>query len=221
MPAPCFVKPRRSRAGTPTALQLETVRARWLPERRGLAGVCRRQQRAALAIQTGWRRHKAQAAFLRYRRGVVAAQCRWRVKLARRELRRRRKEKNDQGKLLQDKKALEERVAELGVVLENVQNQRNELKQSYKVRGSERMRGRVASMLPGAPSVPRPKLFFWGHFVSIFLSGWRPLCLPVSCFLEAASKGCHVALQCHMAAVHPMSRSVCTQAALKTRGFWG
>lgn len=33
-----------------------------------------RQHRAALVIQSQWRRHTAQAAFQRYRRGVVAAQ---------------------------------------------------------------------------------------------------------------------------------------------------
>ena len=62
--------------------------------------VCRRQ-RAALLIQTAWRGHKCRRAFLRMRKGVLAAQCCWRRKQARRELRRRRAEAREAGKLLQ------------------------------------------------------------------------------------------------------------------------
>lgn len=60
-------------------------------------------------------------------------QTRWRSKLAKRELRRRRAEARESGKLLQDKQALEQRLKEVQAVLETVQNQRNELKQLYKV----------------------------------------------------------------------------------------
>ena len=60
-------------------------------------------------------------------------QTRWRSKLAKRELRRRRAEARESGKLLQDKQALEHRLKEMQAILETVQNQRNELKQLYKV----------------------------------------------------------------------------------------
>ena len=62
------------------------------------------------------------------------AQTRWRSKVAKAELRRRRAEARESGKLLQDKQALERRLGELQGVLETVQNQRNELKQQFKVR---------------------------------------------------------------------------------------
>ncbi len=53
--------------------------------------------------------------------------------MARAELRRRRAEARESGKLLQDKQALERRLGELQAVLETVQNQRNELRQQFKV----------------------------------------------------------------------------------------
>ena len=62
----------------------------------------------------------------------MALQCCWRRKLARRELRRRRTEAREAGKLLQDKQALDEKLKETVAVLETVQNQRNELRQAYK-----------------------------------------------------------------------------------------
>ena len=61
----------------------------------------RREHRAALAIQTAWRGHTARTEFLRYRRGVVAAQGLWRAKLARRKLRALRAEAREAGKLMQ------------------------------------------------------------------------------------------------------------------------
>lgn len=60
----------------------------------------------------------------------------WRGKLARRELRRRRQEAREAGKLLQDKQALESKLREVQNVLETVQGQRNELRQQYRVRRS-------------------------------------------------------------------------------------
>jgi myosin-5 len=63
-------------------------------------------------------------------------QCCWRRKLARRELRRRKAEAREAVKLLQDKQALDVKLKEITAVLENVQNQRNELRQLYKVRQS-------------------------------------------------------------------------------------
>ena len=61
-------------------------------------------------------------------------QTRWRSKIAKQELRRRRAEARESGKLLQDKQALESRVKEMQAILETVQNQRNELKQQFRVR---------------------------------------------------------------------------------------
>ncbi|KAL0034959.1 hypothetical protein WJX79_002631 [Trebouxia sp. C0005] len=91
-----------------------------------------RQQRAALCIQRNWRRYQARKVYLLYRRRVVRLQCAWRSKLARRELRQRRASQREAGKLLQDKKALEDRLKEVQNILETVQNQRNELRQQYK-----------------------------------------------------------------------------------------
>ena len=53
--------------------------------------------------------------------------------MAKAELRRRRAEARESGKLLQDKQALEGRLKEVQTVLENVQNQRNDLKQQFRV----------------------------------------------------------------------------------------
>lgn len=64
---------------------------------------------------------------------VIALQCRWRQKLAKRELRRRRTEAREATKLLQDKAALEGRMHELQALVETLQGQRNELKQAFKV----------------------------------------------------------------------------------------
>ena len=55
--------------------------------------------------------------------------------MARAELRRRRAEARESGKLLQDKQALEGRLKEVQTVLENVQKQRNDLKQQFRVSG--------------------------------------------------------------------------------------
>lgn len=93
-----------------------------------------RQQRAALAIQTAWRRHRAEQYLSTWRHAVTVLQCRWRQKLARRELRRRRTEAREATKLLQDKANLEGRMTELQTLVETLQGQRNELKQAYKVR---------------------------------------------------------------------------------------
>lgn len=60
-------------------------------------------------------------------------QALWRGKCARRELRRRRAEAREAGKLMQDKQALEVKLREVQNVLETVQNQRNELRQQYRV----------------------------------------------------------------------------------------
>ena len=69
-------------------------------------------------------------------KAVLDMQTRWRGKIARAELRRRRAEARESGKLLQDKQALEGRLKEVQTVLETVQNQRNDLKQQFRVSGT-------------------------------------------------------------------------------------
>ena len=73
----------------------------------------------------------------------------WRGKCARRELRRRRTEAREAGKLMQDKQALEVKLREVQNVLETVQNQRNELRQQYRVRACL-----AAGCLPAAAQCP-------------------------------------------------------------------
>ena len=92
-----------------------------------------RQQLAAKRIQTAFRGSRARRDFVAYRKAIVALQCCWRRKLARRELRARRQEAREAGKLLKDKAALDEKLKETLAILETVQNQRNELRQLYKV----------------------------------------------------------------------------------------
>ena len=68
---------------------------------------------------------------------LARAQTRWRSKIAKQELRRRRAEARESGKLLQDKQALELRVKEMQAILETVQNQRNDLKQQFRASAQE------------------------------------------------------------------------------------
>lgn len=91
-----------------------------------------RERQAALVIQSHWRRYQAQKDFVEFRKAVVKAQCAWRVKLAKREVRKRRAEARESGKLLQDKKDLEQKLTEVQNILTNVQNQRNELRQQLR-----------------------------------------------------------------------------------------
>lgn len=87
-------------------------------------------------MQTAWRRHRAQKEYQHYRSSVVTAQGLWRIKVARRKLRALRMEAREAGKLLQDKRFLETKVAELTSTLGLVQNQRNDTRQQFKVRPS-------------------------------------------------------------------------------------
>lgn len=102
-------------------------------DQQGLPVLNRREQRAALKLQTAWRRHRAQKEYQHYRSSVVTAQGLWRIKIARRKLRALRMEAREAGKLLQDKRFLETKVAELTSTLGLVQNQRNDTRQQFKV----------------------------------------------------------------------------------------
>ncbi|KAL5995333.1 hypothetical protein ACLOJK_025391 [Asimina triloba] len=73
----------------------------------------RKEERAALLIQAQWRMLKARAMFWKYQRCILAIQCSWRVKLAKRELRRLRREANETGALREAKNKLEKQLEEL------------------------------------------------------------------------------------------------------------
>jgi myosin V len=102
------------------------------------AAIAENTQQAALIIQSNWRRYQAQKEFVEFRGAVIKAQCAWRRKLAKRELRRRRAEARESGKLLQDKQDLEKKMLEQENVLANLQNQRNELRQQLRSEKSAR-----------------------------------------------------------------------------------
>ena len=110
-----------------------TLQAAWRGRQARLYARDVQRQLAAVLIQSNWRRYRTQASYTRYRRGVVAVQCAWRCRLARRELRARRAEAREAGKLLQDKQALESKLREVQNVLEMVQSQRAEARQQYRV----------------------------------------------------------------------------------------
>eukprot|EP00798_Chlamydomonas_sp_ICE-L_P002990 gene2990-12998_t len=89
------------------------------------------QRQAVLAVQTAYR-IKAATKFKAQRQAVLAVQTAYRIKMAKRELRQLRVDARESGKLLEDKNALELKVAELQGTLDMVQNQRNELRQAVK-----------------------------------------------------------------------------------------
>ncbi|GLC68235.1 hypothetical protein PLESTF_000665000 [Pleodorina starrii] len=91
-----------------------------------------RRMRAAITIQKCWRCFVARRSFLATRKAAMAVQNGFRIKVARRELRTLRQQPCEGTKLLEDKKALEQKVHELQAMLETVQGQRNELRQQVK-----------------------------------------------------------------------------------------
>ncbi|KAG2451764.1 hypothetical protein HYH02_003543 [Chlamydomonas schloesseri] len=91
-----------------------------------------RRVRAAITIQKCWRGFQARRDYQNTRKAAVAIQSAHRVKVARKALRSLRQQAREGTKLLEDKKALEAKVAELQAMLETVQNQRNELRQQVK-----------------------------------------------------------------------------------------
>ena len=96
------------------------------------AAIAQNEKDAAVVIQSNWRRYQAQSEFVQFRTAVIMAQCAWRCKMAKREVRRRRAEARESGKLLQDKQNLEKKLQEVQNVLGNLQNQRNELRQQLR-----------------------------------------------------------------------------------------
>ncbi|XP_068659158.1 myosin-15 isoform X2 [Aristolochia californica] len=73
----------------------------------------KRKERAALLIQTLWRMRKVQRIFQQYRYSIIAVQCAWRMKLAKRELRRLKQGANEAGALRAAKSKLEKQLEDL------------------------------------------------------------------------------------------------------------
>lgn len=92
-----------------------TIQAAWrgYVARREYAAM--RAEKAALLIQRRYRGYAARKSYLRDVRRVIVCQNLWRKKCARAELRKRRAAAREAGKLMQDKQALEVKVAEMQV----------------------------------------------------------------------------------------------------------
>ncbi|KAK2989432.1 hypothetical protein RJ640_018750 [Escallonia rubra] len=73
----------------------------------------RKEYKAATLIQAQWRTYKVRNAFRHRQTSIVAVQCLWRRKLARRELRRLKKEANETGALRMAKTKLERQLEDL------------------------------------------------------------------------------------------------------------
>ncbi|KAK9844720.1 hypothetical protein WJX74_005896 [Apatococcus lobatus] len=118
-----------------------TIQAAWRGKQARALAADLRQQNAATRIQTAWRAHSARCKYSLSQRRVVRLQCLWRSKLARRELRRRRQAARAAEKILQDKKDLEARVAELQRILEQARVERSNFRQNLR----EEQKGREAA----------------------------------------------------------------------------
>ncbi|KAJ4708904.1 putative myosin [Melia azedarach] len=73
----------------------------------------RKKHKAATLIQGCWRLCKFRSAFRRRQASIIALQCRWRQKLAKRELRRLKQEANETGALRLAKNKLEKQLEDL------------------------------------------------------------------------------------------------------------
>lgn len=91
-----------------------------------------RYEHACVVVQTAWRAHKSRRVYRQHMHKIVLCQTRWRCRMAKRELRKLRVEARESGKLLKDKRALENRCQELQDILNTVQNQRSEVKAQLK-----------------------------------------------------------------------------------------
>ncbi|KAA3490397.1 Myosin-J heavy chain [Gossypium australe] len=72
-----------------------------------------KRHRAASVIQAHWRLCRFRSAFHNYKKSIIALQCRWRQKLAKRELRRLKQEANEAGALRLAKSKLEKQLEDL------------------------------------------------------------------------------------------------------------
>ncbi|XP_068476001.1 myosin-15-like isoform X2 [Phaseolus vulgaris] len=72
-----------------------------------------KEHRAATFVQAFWRMSKARSSFLRHQTSIVAIQCLWRCKQAKKELRRLKQEANEAGALRLAKSKLEKQLEDL------------------------------------------------------------------------------------------------------------
>ncbi|XP_030951150.1 myosin-15 isoform X1 [Quercus lobata] len=72
-----------------------------------------KKHKAATLIQAHWRMHKVRMVFRHRQTSIIAIQCLWRQKLAKRELRRRKQEANEAGALRLAKSKLEKQLEDL------------------------------------------------------------------------------------------------------------
>ncbi|GMI81364.1 MYOSIN XI I, MYOSIN XI-15 [Hibiscus trionum] len=72
-----------------------------------------KKHRAASVIQAHWRLYRFRSAFHNYKKYIIAIQCHWRQKLAKRELRRLKQEANEAGALRLAKTKLEKQLEDL------------------------------------------------------------------------------------------------------------
>ncbi|KAJ9183640.1 hypothetical protein P3X46_007465 [Hevea brasiliensis] len=72
-----------------------------------------KKHRAAIIIQAWWRMRMFRSAIQRYQTSIIAIQCHWRQKLAKRELRRLKQEANEAGALRLAKNKLEKQLEDL------------------------------------------------------------------------------------------------------------
>ncbi|XAR53570.1 Myosin ATPase [Bertholletia excelsa] len=73
----------------------------------------RKQTKAVIIMQAGWRCHKASMYYKKLRWGAIVSQCRWRGRIARRELRKLKMAARETGALKEAKDKLEKHVEEL------------------------------------------------------------------------------------------------------------
>ena len=88
--------------------------------------------RSALAIQSKWRGSKERRKFTKYKKSVTKIQGLWRAKKAKQALRQLRLEARQAASLLKDKKALETKMKDIEQVVENLQEQKTELRAQLK-----------------------------------------------------------------------------------------
>ncbi|CAA0838022.1 Myosin-15 [Striga hermonthica] len=74
---------------------------------------CRKEDKAATVIQARWRMFKIRSLYRNRQNNIIAIQCLWRQKLAKRELRKLKKEANEAGALRLAKSKLEKQLEDL------------------------------------------------------------------------------------------------------------
>ncbi|XLR26509.1 myosin-11-like [Arachis ipaensis] len=90
----------------------------------------RKQTKASIIIQARYRCHRASKYYKRLKVGAIVAQCRWRGKMARRELRKLKMAARETGALQEAKDKLEKRVEELTWRLQLEKSLRTNLEES-------------------------------------------------------------------------------------------